>query len=719
MKKESMIGKGLKGLLGTLAAGALLLSGVAFIAGEAPGLIESAEAGVYGGGGGTGGGGGGGAAGAIWVQTNFASIAKGTVGNKPSDWNNSVCQANYQIFALVPNNSRIIESITNPNDSWTLNLWGVGGYNPSGALGGSAVLSALTAVGEGEGYMYGKNLICISNPDVIEETQTRYKVVSSSSSDSFSFNEPYSYATTVSPQPLKQSTKDKVDPVGVNNLNGQSSSQKTNYAKVWDEFIAATKKPGANTKDLVKQYEQKFKDAIKADKNFDRGDLDLNEANQAGLAEGGILNVNQTRRMAVANVSTTTSNYQLQACPYARWSKSGWKTNGSCSNANSAPGNAVWLDSNSKEQYESNDPRKGSWTRYASSSNSHLDAQRNVGFWQMISAHCNEIGFASLKAAMGDNLVPMGTEGNLKYSGVYRTGFYDEAPSVLPLGQDHPSLSAAQRATADLGFFDKECPFDCTSASGSNATGQNGANNNVGNSGYKADQKGTWGAKTGDGVNSNALELFRDNTEKTIDVDVWYPTNTNGVSYNGAAAKTTTITRWAQGTPSIGDEFQTYYLDKSGNKQAVFDAKNKTKQENQRNYDGGAESYKRSTATQLVGAYDHFIVQGSWASDPGKPQSLSFAWEYSPAVSSPVPASVGITGSDVKVGSLVDRQTNVDGRCFSYFGKETNTTAEKNTAKSTMNSNTGTGATTEFSTTNGDYKNARNLVLNFVRATGS
>lgn len=715
-----MVSKSFRKLLGTLAAGALLLSGVAFIASEAPDLIESAEAGVYGGGGGTGSGGGGGAAGAIWVQTNFASIAKDAVGGKPSDWNNAVCQSDYQIFVLVSNNSRIIESITNPNDPWTLGLWGVGGYNASGALGGSAVVSALTAVGEGEGYMYEKNLICISDPDVIEETQTRYKVVSSSSSDAFSFYEPYSFVTTIAPQPISDGKGKKVaDPVGAENLNAQSSAQKTNYAKVWDEFIAATQKSGANAKDLAKEYKKKFRDAINADKGFDRGDVDLNESNQAGLAEGGILNVDQSRRMAAANVSTTTTKYQLKACPYARWSKSGWRTNGSCSNASSAPSDAVWLNSQSKKDYESNNPRKGSWTKYASSVGSVETTQQNMGFWQMISAHCNEIGFTALKAAMGDNLVAMGTEANLKFSGVYRTGFYEDRPSVLPLGQDHSSLSAAQRATAGLGFFDKECPFDCTSGPGSNATSQNGANNNVGDSGYKSDQKGTWGAKTGDGINSNALELFRDNTEKPIDVDVWYPTNTNGVSYNGAAPKTTTITRWAQGTPSIGDEFQTYYLDKSGNKQAVFDAKNKTKQQNQRNYDDGAESYKRSTATQLAGAYDHFIVQASWASDPGKPQSLSFGWEYSPSVSSPVPSSVGITGSNVKVGSLVNRQTNVDGRCFSYFGKETNSTAENNTAKSTMNGNTGTGATTEFSTTNGDYKNARNLVLNFVRATGS
>ena len=330
---------------------------------------------------------------------------------------------------------------------------------------------------------------------------------------------------------------------------------------------------------------------------------------------------------------------------------------------------------------------------------------------------------------MGANLVKLDSgDSSTDVSGLYRTKYYSAQPSVLPLGQNHSSLSAAQRETAKLGFYDKECPLSCTSSSSTSAgaNAKNGATSNVGNSpDLSRTVKGVFGAKSQDNFNGNYFEFFRDNSPKTVRPDVWYPrSGINGVTYNGDAPKTTLVTRWSGGTPVLGNEFNVSYLNKDTKKQEnIFDAKNTASQPTQKNFETKEsiekkESlFKTSTAAQVKGLLDEITVKSTWASDANKPQSLQFAWEYSTSVTSKVPTSLGFTSGsgNASVGSYVNRSTAVDGRCVGEFGS----TAQTNFAetKNKLQSNTGTGISPSFSGVNGDYNNKNNLVLNFIRGT--
>jgi len=727
-------------LLAGFAVGGVLLSGLAVVSG--PGgsgsLITDASAGVSGGGGGGGGGGAGGTGYATWQQISRTKAMNGTIQNLPPEINSDVCQNAEAYFALVPNTV----GANAQRDSWTFSLYGVRGLQGGDFAGGADLATRIAnnvgwSYQQGRDYLYQKNFICLDNPNVLAEKQWRYEVRSSSSSDSLNENQIYTLKTQVTPQPIEG----KADPAGAANLHSQPAIEvKTNYGKVWDDFKKASTASGANSKDLVEQFKSRFADAKSKDKSIARASVSLDAANKAGMGEGGVLNISEFSRMAKATASTSTTKYQVWRCGWDRYTKSGWQPSAACERVGGSsfnPNNlsrgsfnsAVWKNSTERNDYNPVKSGQTEWERFSSSASNNLATQQKVGFWQLLSVHCNPAEFAALVKSMGTGgtVLSSGDSTNT-VSGLIRTKYYSAQPATLPFG-DSKNTDAARKASSKLGFFDKECPFDCTpSKTAAGASAKNDATNNVGASGFTSASKGKYGSQVDNMTtddksahvytNSSYSEMFRDNQGRTVRPDVWYPVSGKGVAYDGAAPKSTLITRWAGGTPTLGDEFQVFReVTKSGatTLDPLFDPKT-TVQPNQKNSfnSGTVSSFKGSTATQVPGLVNELTVQSSWASDSGKPQALQVAWQYSPKVNSTIPSSLSFAtgGGNIKVGPNTTISTNVDGRCWGTFGTTATTSAVTDLAN-----NTGTGETTNFTTPNGSLDTPRNLVLNFVRGT--
>ena len=726
-------------VLASVAVGGVMLSGLAALSSSAGGpLVTRASAGVDGGGSSGGGGGGAGGAGR-WVEIPKSKLDNGSIQNIPSQYRDSaICRNAIAYFAIVPN---VVSEANATGGAWTYSFYGVGTGNGVNFPGGSNVATRIAdnvgwSYQQGADYLYRKNFICLDNPNVVTTNEWRYEVRDTgNSSDAFNESGLYSRTTTVTPQPVEAIVDGKpkmvTDPIGATNLNAQSVIQKTNFGNVYDEYRRAVEAPGANAKNIVAQFKAKFANARAADAaaKDTRKEVALNKGNQDGLGEGGILNVNEHIRNASAVASTSTNSRQVWRCGWDHWSKSGWQPSGCQAVGGSInPDNldragkafARWDSQGQRDRYNPSNSGATSWTTIATTERSSLASQQQTGFWQILAAHCNAQGIAALSARMGTDLVALDSGDSSKsVSGLVRTKFYDAQPTVLPLGQDHSSLSSAQRATSKLGFFDKECPFDCTpDRSGAGASDKNKAKSNVSDDKLTSTAvKGRYGAKSDGSVNSSYSEMFRDNIERTVRPDVWYPiTGEKGVSYDGSAPKTTMVTRWEGGTPTLGTEFNAFAL-KDGKKISLFDATKDASQPNQRNFDA-AEGYTSLASGQVPGLVTDIEVKSTWASTIGSPQSLQIAWEYTPKVASRVPSTVSFTsGGGLNIKSFANVSTGIDGRCWAEYGTKEQTSSSKMLAASELRAGTGTGSVTRFLGTDGEETNSRNLVLNFVRGT--
>lgn len=734
-----------KKTLASFAVGGILLSGLAVGAtgalnSESPAnpLITDASAGVAGGGSGGGGSGGGSGLSGRWLKLPKEKLDNGSINNIPKIYKTSdVCKNAEAYYGVVPNR------VSNKNaktGSWGYSFNAAIKVNGADYGGGADMVERIAkntgwSKSKARDYMFEKNFICLDNPNVITKTEWRYEVrTNGSSTDSINENQVHSRTTQIAPQPINVGTDAKPnmknDPIGKNNLKYQSSTKRTNYGKVWDDYKKAIAKSGANKEDIVKSFKKRFADAKKADQNAERSAVNLNSGNQEGLAEGGILNIKEYSKKAKASVSTKTTNYQVWRCGFVHYSKSGWQASSSnnCEKVTGTmdPNNlpkagmdsARWKSAGEKSEYKPTKPKQSSWKAFTTTVKPSTETQQQVGFWQIISAHCNEQELAALKSAMGSSLVALDSGDSSKtISGLYRTKYYASQPSVLPLG-DRRATNAAQKATSKLSFYDKECPFDCTPsrATSAGASSTNGAVSNIAQDNFSKTAKGLFGLKSSDGTNSNYSEMFRDNEERTIRPDVWYPVSKKGVEYKGEAAKSTLINRWSEGTPKLGSEFNVY-TGTGKNKTTVFDP-SKTSLPEQKNFDE-AKAFKGSTTSQFVGQVKDLSVKSSWASDSGKPQVLQVAWEYSPTVKSKLPKTLGFGSgtSTIKAINFVDKRTKVDGRCWGNYGTLKQSSAELKKSKDDLRAGTGTGTTPKFSVTDSNEKTPRNIVLNFVRGT--
>lgn len=526
-----------------------------------------------------------------------------------------------------------------------------------------------------------------------ETTETTY-TYRTDDKPSYTFYEPYSYQSEIVPQLNNFVDGKSFDPIGDNNLNNQKTDVvKTNYAKAIDALTTG-KSSGTDIEAIKKQLDAAIaKDA----KNSTNATINLNKKNQQGMAEGGVLNVLERTAHARVELHNSERIRIEKKCTYVQT----WNTSTGKYNAKKQTGCTT------KEETVSN-------TQEITRNRGSL---KNTGFWQMLSVHCNAEQFNALtNATSGSKVVQQGSVRDAIASVVY-SKTYSQQPKQLDFG-DKNNKTAAKSASANLGFYDKECPFNCTPSSSTSdgASNENNAVDNVNTNGPadSADPQ-NWGAYSKE-VNGNVFEYFRDNDPEDIRVNVWYPQE-SGVSYDGSAAKSTTITRWAEGTPGVVDSNGGVFTMKSADGTELFTDDNDSAAA-QKNW--STDPYSTTTSTQLEGQHNNFTVQATWASDANKPQQLNVKYEYAPMVNTTFPATgIGFKkGSDGSVQTLGKTATvamPVEGKCYVNYGTED----QVNTTDS-FQDNTGSGTTNNL---DGDLVEGSgtdkqtNLTVRFVRAT--
>ena len=499
----------------------------------------------------------------------------------------------------------------------------------------------------------------------------------------------YAYVTSVNPVKIEGQYP------GGGEYESQSSTRKTNFGKWYDSL-------GGSVSGLsVDQIKAKTAELAKLDKADSQSAVTLSDKNQTAFAKGGILNVSEHKVKAKIDFHRTRTDTMRRECSEKRTWNAYWGT----WNAWQSTGCTQWVKTGT------------SWspTTVAKST----QTPENVGFYQMISVHCNKDAFDALVNGTNSTVV---SEGDPEHgiSAVATTQKYDKQPSHPDYG-DKSNPNSAAAATGTYGFFDKECPYDCTSSPDPShgASKDNDAVNNHGTSG--ATSVGLNGASS-DKVETNSFEFFRDNNPRNIRIDTWYPKSNNTVRYNGHAPVTTTISRWVEGTPDItgnnGGKFTLAARGKNNTKVNVFSDKN-TQAPTQRNWNKG--TFSNQTASVIDGFHNSFDANASWASEEGKPQVLNFKWEYAPDVVTRFPVTLGFSRSgDTSTPyttDVVDKTAAIEGKCYASFG-----TDQARATKDLFRDNTGTGTKNNIDGTIIDGTEnpswvGTNIVINFVRST--
>lgn len=479
------------------------------------------------------------------------------------------------------------------------------------------------------------------------------------------FDEPYSWITEITRQPITGGPAGKNDPIGTDNLHNQPLVvQKTNFGLFWDSVNASSS--NAATTMTAQQLKDGANAALNKDKTLAHGSTALDAENKAGMAEGGVLNVKEQTKKAKITVNESSVTTTTKRCTFEKTWNSYWGAyNAETSSCTSSGSTTI--------------------TRTASKNTS---TQQNTGFWQMLAVHCNKAEFDALLASdpsLKKITTPDPTNG---ISGSVITKNYVTQPAKLDFG-DSSNTVAAKAKTGNLAFFDKECPFDCTPS------------NSV----------PTPGASSGS-INSNALEFFRDNAAKKVTVDTWAPKTGNGVAYDGSPALTTTVTRDTAGTPSLDGSSGGKFIMKSTKGDTLFTG-SATTVPTQKNWD--KSTFSGPMATILNGQHNSFNLQASWASDAGKPQAFNFKWEYAPTVTTTTPVSgIGFGAGSVQAsGSTGNLATTVEGKCYTFFGVAT---GQSTVAEFGANTGTGTVNNLDKGLLTGSKAIAK-LTANFVRST--
>lgn len=518
-----------------------------------------------------------------------------------------------------------------------------------------------------------------------------------SEQNDYTVTRPYSFVTDVYPQT-------GIDP-GKPNLHAQAgAAQKTNYGKLADDIAAGRYKdtPVATIKAAVAA-------ALAADKTLNHSRVDLDAANTEGMAEGGILHVNERTRYWTISASQKKIAHHTQTC-----------------NSSQSP---VWDAGAKKWGYGPVVTTCSTTVTYSweYSANTTQATLRQTGFWSMLSVKCNPQGFNALVAATGATVENTG-DPTRNLAAVAYSKKYAQQPAVLDFGQ--PGTPSGS-----IGFYDKECPYDCVSK-GPGATNANGGTSNVnggapagGNTPTPSERYGVIGDRTN---NTGNLVFFRDNEPHLLNVDTWWPRSGGNVSYDGHAPLSTTITRWGGSTPGLtagdngnGGQFSMNLSNASREvKESVFDPRGQDPL-NQRNWDPmgstPATSYRSKTAALFPGLQRYFTVQGTFASDKDKPVVLNVKYEYAPNVSTVfADKGVGFGPGGVRAWNAVGTHAApTQGKCYANFG----TTNSASNYAALVQQNTGTG------TTNGldgrlvqgeatpPASNPTNLFITFVRST--
>ena len=541
----------------------------------------------------------------------------------------------------------------------------------------------------------GYTIVCSGSFMPLEKTTPKIETPGSKTSSTtkkeniLSFTAPYSFVTQVTPM-----KNNKGGNVGSDKLHPQGGgSTKTNFGKLYDSIKGSSMSPS--------EVESKVKAALAQDKNLDRAAVNLDEANRQGLAEGGILNVNENALNATISIDAYTTTVTKEMCTWKEvWD---WNLNGGKGGYKKDP------NSKSCEKVSTEQP-----VEYKAVTTQ--GTLQPSGFWQILAVKCNPEQLDALIAS-DKSLTAKVEKSEESSSATINTKKYDKMPKDLDFG-DPSNPNKAKAATAEEGFFDKICSFTCTAdGSGNNANSQNGAVENVrsNGSGQVSGVEG-YGAVS-DGKNSKYFEFFRDNEDKSIRPDVWYPTGKGNVTYDGSAPKGTLILRDSEGTPSLdgknGGEFSMNYSDG----EPVFQSKNSAVNPHYGNT--SKNILRNSVASYRPGFHDKFTVRSTWASDPNRPQVFNFAWNYAGTISHVIPTGeIGFgPGGTPKTGKTTTVQVPIEGFCAAEFGVEN----QSHNMQGDFVDFTGTdtaGLNKMFSEKGTLNDDSRNIVVNFVRSTG-
>lgn len=582
-------------------------------------------------------------------------------------------------------------------------------------------------------------LICAWGSDVasIEESYSRSQAVVN---DSESWTAPYTWSTSVQ----REITVGGIDPIGVNNLHDQPAvTAKSNFGNVYDTLRSSS----AET-ETIQQKRARINNALAADASADHPDLVLSNQNQAGLAEGGVLSVYEHTSYATINSSQSTVWSRCNLDSRTRsWNGHAYVTTVTASGptpwvpaCNSAPlVGAVPTFQATNPSAPGYPTTAGHWRAGTTSftNSKTLGTAQNTGFWQILSVHCNPEEFAQLLAAVsGETVVSQtaGVDGNT--TAVVYSRHYDGRPARVDFGQDTGDGSILSR-TGQLGFYDKECGVQCVALpqTSNGASSSNGATSNVTTTTNVNGKDYYGGAVLENEVNSNYFEIFRDNADRRVNVNVWYPRNNDPqLKYGGtypnlatgsgtvtipaSAPVSTTITRWAQGTPTTaansGGKFTMEAINSGGTRVPIFTGASAATSP-QTNW--SVNTHNTLNSVTLNGLYRSFNVKSTWASENGRPQVVNVSWEYRPTVWTRIPSRIGFdsTGT-LEVTSHVVRDQAVDVKCIAEYGRTTQSVDTRTIAQN----HTGTGTIDPgfMQTTNGDnsYRTSTNLVFKFLRA---
>lgn len=173
-------------------------------------------------------------------------------------------------------------------------------------------------------------------------------------------------------------------------------------------------------------------------------------------------------------------------------------------------------------------------------------------WWQILSVNCNKSGFFSevvknnatvISNSFQDingesHLTPVGDT----FHGVARTDvttvdYNNPSTNYVPRNYKFAKQGLNPADSYYVGFYDKECPFECTSRNSKvfGASENNDAINNVdnddkGGAQMLMNQRAPYNSKVSpeDVYSSQLFNIFRDNVWKNVRINVWYPTNSAG-----------------------------------------------------------------------------------------------------------------------------------------------------------------------------------------------
>lgn len=245
--------------------------------------------------------------------------------------------------------------------------------------------------------------------------------------------------------------------------------------------------------------------------------------------------------------------------------------------------------------------------------------------YQILSVNYNRDGFNSVRNSVGGTVLSLAN---------------GDAGAVLQTpersGADPGPLGRGSHVTARSSFYNDgdslRRAYVCTVAPNSSAS--NDANNNQGNAHLFTEYKESAepGKKYGLPNDEGQAIFFRDNNDRQVRADVWYPRPTGKddlESYSGDPAKRT----WAKiyNNPNPTPEIELTKI-------APWSAKNDT---------------IRSVNSEKVykGHHNRFLMKSQWTSDEGKPYQVGLNWEYKATGYNIVPKIV----DGYKVKSMTDK----------------------------------------------------------------